>query len=114
MGGTYESAPPDGVAKYGTPGSYNYGWKILTDPQTRSANNTVVFADADTSPAGTGAYARIYIFSKDPALPGVFGVQGNSNVRVAKITLLSGLFGDQSTTEETTFVIIDPPPTLAK
>merc|ERR1719261_782469 len=107
-GGAYESAPADTIAKYGSPGAYNYGWKLVTDTGTRAANNTVLYADTDTA-AGSGAYAVIHVFSKDPALPGVFGVQVNSNAHVAKITLLSGLFGDQASTEGTTFVLIDPP-----
>ena len=47
-GGAYSSAPPDVVAKYGSAGNYNYGYKLNTDPVTKSANCTVEYSDSAT------------------------------------------------------------------
>lgn len=104
-GGQYTSPPPDAIAQYGQPGTYNYGWTVGADAATHATNCTVEYADT----AAGGAYAVIHMFSKDPKLPNMFGVSVNSNAHVASIKLFSGLFGDQGTTEETTFIFIEPP-----
>jgi len=102
-GGSYTSPPPASIGQYGQ--GYDYGWTLGTDAVSRAANSTTRWADA----SGAGPYAIVHLFAKDPALPNMFGVEVNSNVKDAKITLYSGLFGDQSTTELTTFIHIDPP-----
>ena len=102
--GSYTSPPPDAVPLYGTPGAYNYGYALKPDAGG-AINATSVYA----SNASGGAYAVITAFAKDPALPGVFGVQVNSNVHQATISLYSALFGDGPTTEVDIMVHVDPP-----
>jgi hypothetical protein len=61
-------------------------------------------------PSANGdAYAVIHVFVKDPKLPGMFGVEVNSNKYDAKITVVSALFGNSSDTEASFFVHVDPP-----
>ena len=89
---------------YGSPGAYNYGYALK--PGVSGAISATQTYASNTS---GGAYAVIYAFSKDPALPGVFGVQVNSNVHQATISLYSALFGDGPTTEVDIMVHVDPP-----
>ena len=59
-GGAYSSVPPDVVAKYGSAGHYNYGYKLNTDPVTRSANCTVEYSDSTT---GASAFIVTFVLS---------------------------------------------------
>ena len=99
--GNYTSPPAESIEVYGS--GYNVGYAITPDA-TGAINSTTLYAAA-----GGGAYAVITAFAKDPALPGLFGVQVNSNIKEATITLYSTLFGDGPTTELDCFVHIDPP-----
>ena len=102
--GNFTSPPPNEVMLYGSPGAYNYGYALK--PNVSGAISATQTYASNTS---GGAYAVIYAFAKDPALPGVFGVQVNSNMHQATISLYSALFGDGPSTEVDIMVHVDPP-----
>ena len=102
--GNFTSAPPDEIAQYGAPGAYNYGYALKPD-----VSGAISATQTYASNTSGGAYAVIYAFAKDPVLPGVFGVQVNSNMHQATISLYSALFGDGPTTEVDIMVHVDPP-----
>ena len=102
--GNFTSPPPNEVMLYGSPGAYNYGYALKPD-----VSGAISATQTYASNTSGGAYAVIYAFAKDPALPGVFGVQVNSNMHQATISLYSALFGDGPTTEVDIMVHVDPP-----
>ena len=75
-------------------------------------NATAIYRDA--SPNGTHAYAVITMFANSPQLPGMFGVQVNSDLHAATVSIFAALYGDGPTTEETVSIHIDPPSTSTK
>ena len=103
--GTFKSPLPDAIPLYGgsTP---NYGWDVVPDANG-AINATMLYRDASSN--GTNAYAVITMFAKSPQLPGMFGVQVNSNVHACTISLFAALYGDGPTTEETVSIHVDPP-----
>ena len=61
-----------------------------------------------TPPNARAPLLLLRAIGQDPTLPNMFGVEVNSNVHAATVTLFTGLFGNQSTTEVTTFIHIAP------
>ena len=101
--GNFTSAPAATIPQVGAR-AYNYGIAIAPDAVSGAVNISFIYAAA-----GGGAYAAINVFSKSAALPNMFGVQVNSNSRVATITTDSALFGDGATTESTSIITVGPP-----
>ena len=92
------------IFTYGARGKYNYGYEVVPDSGGR-INSTVLYSAANCTTSCP--YAVITAFAKDPALPGMFGVQVNSNSHVATISLFSALYGDGPTTETDIFLFVE-------
>ena len=77
----------------------------------KSINATFLYGDQAGSNA-TGAYALITAFALTPSYPNLIGVNVNSNIYEATISIANSIFGDGPATDYTFIITVAPPATF--
>lgn len=88
-------------------GKENHGISIAPDVQ-QSVNCSFMYGD-QAGVNATGAYAVIQGFALTPAMPEFVGVQVNSNLYKADISIAVSIYGDGPTTEFVYIITVAPP-----
>ena len=94
---------PASIPFYG--GTTDFGFTVVPTATGAQINATIEYAAGD----GTPPYASAYLFYGDPKLPGMCGIEVNSNSHADTITIYEGLITTPLGYSATFFVHVDPP-----